>query len=91
MTLIEVLVGATLFLLVTALTFGYLIPATKAAPSQEPFAADRNGCPGSDKRGLDHDLAGGLQLVDDGSARCGFQRRGEFAVEQRHFKVVAGL
>jgi len=30
-TLIEVLVGATLFLLVTALTFGYLIPATKAA------------------------------------------------------------
>ena len=30
-TLVEVLVGATLFLLVTALTFGYLIPATKAA------------------------------------------------------------
>ena len=30
-TLVEVMVGATLFLLVTALTFGYLIPATKAA------------------------------------------------------------
>ena len=30
-TLLEVLVGSTLFLLLLALAFGYLIPATKAA------------------------------------------------------------